>query len=686
MTHLVQLQRRSDDGPRPAARPAKVLLISPRYSWTYFPIGLAYVSSYIKQFGHEVVPCNLNHYDHDEGRALVAKLVREHDFDAIGITGLTVAFEAIDRLIQFLRPRTSAPIVLGGGITSCESELVMTTLRPDYMVVSEGELIFRDLLDVITGKGDPARVAGIWYWDGESPRSTGEGPSIANLDDLPFPDLELFGMAREMELQSTMQVSYHETRFHAGKTIPITASRSCPFRCTFCYHAGMGKYRRHSMVNVVDHIEASLQRLDFSHVSIYDELFSANKKRIVEFCDLLEERKIEISWFCQLRVDQLDQDLLKRMRAAGCRHISYGFESGSDVVLKSMDKKITAAQIGKAVAMTREARIGIQANFLFGDPAETNDTLATSLAFQREHDLMFVDWSAVIPYPGTRLYEYALGQGKIGASVPERVQFIRSMCDISSYLWNGQVNLTQMSDAAYHDHYVALRELNDRNHRTRPATVRSGEAIGVQMSRLTIECPHCSNLETMDLPYPPGPGDTPIPSRTMIGVQGYNIVCDECNRKMHLAADAIPHVAAIYAEFQAALDRCKRDETPVVVLPAMDRYFGVFAEDVDLDGLHLVAALDSRGHRIGATFMGKPVARLDIASVRAHADATFVVLPWVEHANALEILAASGIDPDQVLCWNELFATRMRPVATEPRTQSAAPAGRPVAAELAASA
>ncbi len=681
MTHLVQLHRRPNNSSG-AARPAKVLLISPRYGGTYFPIGMAYVSSYIRQFGHEVVACNLNHHEHEAGRELLAKLVREHDFDAIGITGLTVAFEAIDRLIQFLRPRTNAPIVLGGGITSCESELVMSTLRPDYMVISEGELIFRDLLQVITTKGNPAMVPGIWYWDGATPRTTGEGPSIAELDDLPFPDLELFGMTREMELQSTMQVTYHETRFHVGKTIPITASRSCPFRCTFCYHAGMGKYRRHSMVNVVDHIEACLERLDFTHISIYDELFSANKKRIIEFCDLLEQRNIRIQWFCQLRVDQLDQALLNRMRAAGCHHISYGFESGSDVVLKSMDKKISAAQIARAVEMTRAARIGIQANFLFGDPAETEETLKTSLEFQRDNDLMFVDWSAVIPYPGTRLYDNALKQGKIGASESERVQFIRRMCDISSYLWNGKINLTQMSDERYHDHYVALRELNDRNHRTRPATVRGGEALGVQVSELTVECPHCSNVETLKLPYPPGPGDRPIPRHAMVGVQGYNIVCDACNRKMHLAANRIPHVAAIYAEFQDALDRCKRDETPVVLVPAMDRYFGVFSEDVDLSGLHVVAALDSRVQRIGATFMNKQVERLDVASIRAHADATFVILPWVEHERAREVLTNSGIDPEQVLCWGELFARRMRPVVTGVRVD----ASRPAAPSLAATA
>ncbi|MBL8947585.1 MAG: cobalamin-dependent protein [Myxococcales bacterium] len=656
MTQLVQLQRRVPPASPTGPHPAKVLLVSPRYVSAYFPIGLAYVSSYIRQFGHEVTPLNMNHHTPEAGYAELERLLATQDFDVIGITGLTVAFNAIETMVRFIRERCDAKVVLGGGITSCESELVMRTIHPDFMVVSEGELIFRDLLDVITAKGDPSRVAGIWYWDGETPRATGDGPSIADLDDLPFPDLELFGIAREMELQSTRQISYHETRFHAGKTVPITASRSCPFRCTFCYHAGMGKYRRHSMANVVDHIEQILAQVDATHISIYDELFSANKKRILEFCDLLEQRGLKFTWFCQLRVDQLDQELLHRMRAAGCRHISFGFESGSDAVLESMDKKITAAQIARAVELTRNARIGIQANFLFGDPAETDATLAESLVFQREHDLMFVDWSAVIPYPGTRLYQSAVQRGLI----TDRVAFIRSMCNISAYLWNGMINLTQMSDADYHARYVELRELNDRNHRRRPAIVKDGRALGPLDSELTVECPSCGQVETMELPYPPGTVDGRVEPRSIIGVQGYNIVCDACNRKMHLAACRIPHVGKIYAQFQAELDRLEETGAKVVMVPAMDRYFGVFAEDLDLTGLDIVGALDSRPHRLGASFMGVEVQPLDVERVQAQGDVQYVVLPWVEYDRALAVLDAAGVDPERVLCWNAMFVAAMQ--------------------------
>lgn len=137
-------------------------------------------------------------------------------------------------------------------------------------------------------------------------------------------------------------MSYHRTRLHRGHAVALAASRSCPFRCTFCYHAGMGAYRRHSIVGTVDGVQKLLEQFRPKHVAIYDEPFSANRKRIYEFCDLIEERGLEFEWFCQLRVDHVDVELLRRMRQAGCVQISYGFESGSDTILESMQKKIVA--------------------------------------------------------------------------------------------------------------------------------------------------------------------------------------------------------------------------------------------------------------------------------------------------------------------------------------------------------
>lgn len=670
MSQLIRLGTRQRN--EPTKRPFRVLLISPSYAAgknpSYFPIGLAYISSYIRKFGHEVVPLNMNHFGLQERYDELDRLLRTEHIDVIGITGLTIAFNEIDKMVKFIRERSSARVVLGGGITSCESELVMQTIHPDFMVVSEGELIFKDLLEAMSSGGPTHEIKGVWSWHEGKPAYLGEGASVGELDELPFPDMDLFGLNEHLSLQSDRQIDYHETRFEAGLAIPITASRSCPYRCTFCYHAGMGTYRRHSMKNVVDNIEAMLAKApQASHISIYDELFSANKKRIYEFCDLLVQRKINVSWYCQLRVDQLDQDLLNRMRETGCRHISFGFESGSDVILESMDKKIVAAEITEAVKMTRKAKIGIQANFLFGDPAETLETLAETLKFQQDNELFFVDWSAVIPYPGTRVYNFAMEKGLI----KDTVEFIRSMCNISGYLWNNMVNMTGLPDDVYQDWYVRLRELNDQNHRKRPIIVKQARAVDRFRSELTLVCPHCDHTEHQIIPYPPEASGGSVNLRSVIGLPGLNVVCGSCNRKAHLMAKDFPHVAVIIREFQDAIDGLKRDQTEVVVLPAMDRYWGVFSQDIDLSGLRVSAVLDTRPKRIGVEFMNCRTEAMTPASIDSHREKTFVIFPWVEYDRAISALQDAGIPAGAIVSWNETFGQYMG--AGRPSSKPAAP-------------
>jgi radical SAM superfamily enzyme YgiQ (UPF0313 family) len=658
MSGLIKLRKASRGDEKPKAT-LRILLVSPSYApgrnTMYFPIGLSYVAAYVRQFGYEVVPLNMNHWDAEQRYQELERILQEERIDVVGITGITIAFNEIERIVQFVRPRSQAQIVLGGGITSCESELVLTTIKPDYMVVSEGELIFLNLLQAMESGRDPGEVRGIWYWKDGKPCATDEGDGIGNLDDLPQPDLDLFGMAEHLAIQSEQQFSYHESHLVGHKMLPITASRSCPFRCTFCYHAGMGKYRRHSIAGVVEHIKASIEKFDVRYFMIYDELFSANKARLIEFCELV--RDLNIKWYCQLRVDQMDQLLLHRMKAAGCHYISYGFESGSDTVLESMQKKITAAQIAKAVKMTREARIGIQANFLFGDLVETEDTLQQSLDFQQENQLHFVDWSAVIPYPGTQLFDRAIEREQI----PDRELFIRSMGNVSQYLWKHMINLTNLPDARFRELYVELRELNDQNHRKERTIVESGRTLSGTQSQLTFRCPTCERVETdVVIPYPPECANGGRPNlESPIGVPGMNIVCPACMRKHHLVAATIPHVARVYAQFQRSLDALKASQKEVVVLPAMDRFYRVVFEDVDLDGLNVAAVLDSREHRIGVSFMGRTTARLDRESATAEVGRAAIVLPWVEYETAVATLLAAGFLPEDIVCWNEYFAQAM---------------------------
>jgi len=555
-----------------------ILLISPSYypqaNSSYFPLGLAYISAYIKTQGHTVKGLNLNNMNIGERSLQLINVLKTGKVDLIGISGLTISFNEIDKLIKEIRDvLADIPIVLGGGITAVEGELMMNILRPDYAVVGEGEFIFTRLLNAIENNIDTRKIAGIWCWDEGHPVYTGEGESPKHLDELPLPDLDSFGINEHIQLQGEHgQYSHHLTRVDVGRSFPISASRSCPFKCTFCHHAGMGDYKKHNIVKVVDQIESYINRWGVTSFSIYDELFSANKARVVEFCRLLKERNLNIKWFCQLRMDQINLPMLQMMRETGCNYISFGIESGSDTVLDSMKKKITRQIITDAVKIVREAKIGIQGNFLFGDPAETEETIWESLQFQEDNQLYFCDWSAVIPYAGTPIYNNAVKNGLI----EDREMFMRSLCNISGYLYNSQINMTQMSDEKYKDWYMVLRELNDENHRKRCAKVISGSILSRWKSDVTVSCPCCHHQQTLVFDFPFEQDEKGPILNGPVGVQGINIFCSECGRKMHLKAMDVPHMRIVYDKFQKAIDAIKNNNDKAIVIPSLDRFATTF--------------------------------------------------------------------------------------------------------------
>jgi len=635
-----------------------ILLISPSYyqqaNASYFPLGLACISSYIKTQGHTVEGLNFNHMHHADRSRRLNDVLKTGKIDLVGISGLTVAFNEIDKLIKEIRNiQSDIPIVLGGGITAVEGELMMNTLRPNYAVVGEGEFIFSRLLKAIENNIDTCKIAGIWCWDGETPIYTGEGESPKHLDELPLPDLDTFEIKEHIQLQEEHgQYSNHLTRVDVGRSFPISASRSCPFKCTFCHHAGMGDYKKRNIVKVVDQIESYIDTYGVTCFSIYDELFSANKARVVEFCKLLKERNLNIKWFCQLRMDQIDLPMLQMMRETGCNYISFGIESGSDAVLDSMKKKITKKIIADAVKIVREAKIGIQGNFLFGDPAETEETIKESLQFQEDQQLYFCDWSAVIPYAGTPIYNFAVQNGLI----EDREIFMRSLCNISGYLYKSQVNMTKMSDEQYKDWYIYLREINDENHRKRCTKVVSGNILSRWKSELTISCPCCSHQQTLSLDFPFEQDENGPILSSSVGVQGVNILCPECARKMHLKAKDIPHIGVIYDQFQKEIDAIKDNNEKIIVVPSLDRFATTFLEDIYIDKEIVDDVYDMREFRKEKYFLGKATKVIDDNNIESFDGKTLVILPFIEYEKIIGILKDKAITPKRIVCWNEFFS------------------------------
>ena len=402
----------------------KILLILPKYAfsnkaqYTYsFPLGIAYISAVLKKANYDVSCLNLNHHNGSTSEIMKTELDKKN-YDVVATGHLGTGYLMVEDILETAREHVSKPkTILGGAIITSEPHFIFKALKPDFGVIGEGEDTILDLLKCIEKKKDLKKVNGIMYKDNSgkiimtSPRKL-----IQNFDKIPFPDFE--GFEFEKRFKHAYSCLDYTCNFNDyPRVYPILASRGCPFHCTFCYHTLGEQYRERTIENVIKELKFAVEKYKINSIQLNDDLFSYKKKRIYEFCKeikkLSEKTNQKINWNCQLSVLHVDRNLLRTMKDAGCESISYGFESYSEEVLKSMKKPITPEQIDLAFKMTLEEKIGVIANFIFGDVAETKETAKKTLDYWKKNCKGQVNLAFVQPFPGSELYNHCLKKGLI---------------------------------------------------------------------------------------------------------------------------------------------------------------------------------------------------------------------------------------------------------------------------------
>jgi len=503
----------------------KILIVVPRMqieetaNYNYmFPLGLAYISAVLKKAGHQVTCLNLNHYSDDDSMVINNFIQQRGSFDFACTGGISTIFRQIRSVVETLRGfHPDIKLVVGGGLISSEPELMFNVLNPDYIIIGEGEETICDLLSCVERQGDIGGVAGIGYRDRSgkivltSPR-----PPIADINSIPWPDFEGFEFDAYLDHMRPSDQFYQDLYDHP-RVYPIICSRSCPFACTFCYHPIGKRYRQRSVESIIAELSVMIKRYRINVIGIYDELFSNDREWLYEFCrqfkTVLKGISWECKWGCQMRVDKLDDEMLKTMKDAGCYMISYGFESYSPAVLKSMKKHITLQQIDRAVTLTLKNNLSLQANFIFGDPAETSQTAKQTLDYWKANVKAGIMLTFINPYPGTPLYQNCLAKGII----KDKLDFIE----------NRIFGLFNMTDSMTGREFVGLwYEINRsvikyRVYAKKLVVIKSKNGI----FEISVECPHCKTT----IKY----GNYLLKSKQYFSVMMY---CRSCRRRFFAAS------------------------------------------------------------------------------------------------------------------------------------------------------
>lgn len=406
----------------------KILIVVPRFidnfgEFHHFPIGLAYIASALKNAGHDVHGLNLNHHFGDVSE-LVAEYVGAHEIEACATGGLSPHLSAACDI--FVGARQANPSILnicGGGLVSSDPDISLDLMDIDIGVIGEGEISIVDAIDTYRDGGDLKSVAGIVFKDesGKVVRTLNR-PSVMDLATIPWPDYELLGIEKHLEMQSPYDNYFFECQPEGKpRSIDMISSRSCPFSCTFCFHPIGKVYRERPLDDFFAELEYLIDKYDVNMVIIVDELFSLRKARLHEFCERM--KSYDVQWMVQLHVNSVDDDTLQAMYEAGSPVISFGVESMSQPVLDSMQKKSKKDRIDKALALTHKNRIGIRANLIFGDTAETIETANETMHWWALNKQYQVTLSVLQVFPGSPDYIMAVRDGLID----DRLEFSKKL-------------------------------------------------------------------------------------------------------------------------------------------------------------------------------------------------------------------------------------------------------------------
>lgn len=354
------------------------------------PLGLAYIAATLIQHGHK---CEI--LDGVATQISIADIVKKaKDFDVIGITSISTYVVRVIEIIRALRDaKVIAPIIVGGPHATILPESLLRN-GADFAVIGEGEFSTLELINKLSAGDNVECVTGIAYLDiSGNLIKTPKREIIADLDTVPLPARDLLPMHlyKNSGARSRKQPS-----------LSLFTSRGCPGVCTFCNKTIFGtKVRYFSVDRIIEEFFLLRDKYKAKDVAIWDDNFVSNHEIVHQVCDRLIKHKFKTSWSAEARIDMVDEDLLKHMKAAGCDFIAYGIESGSQRVLDSLNKKISLDMIKDKIRITQKLNIPIRGYFMMGVVNETLEDMQKTIDFAIDLNIDVASFTLFVPLPGT---------------------------------------------------------------------------------------------------------------------------------------------------------------------------------------------------------------------------------------------------------------------------------------------
>ncbi len=372
------------------------------------PLGIQTLAPVLRQRGHEVRLFDTCHPEMKPEQ--VAQAVQKQQPDVIGLSFLSTttyaAAKQVAARLKAVAPKT--PVIVGGPFATVNADRILQDCpQIDCVGVGEGEEL---LPDYVSNLGDPGVVAGLVWRNGEEIVRSPPRQLISDLDRFPYPD------------RSSLPIDYIESLpldvpavLSLDKFCTVQTSRGCPYSCVYCDIPSLseGRWRSRS----AQHVLGELQQLNdqgYRSVCLTDDHFLINRERIQAICRGIIERKLQLNWSCEGRVDSTAVDLLGLMRRANCNALAFGVEAGTQKILNRLKKRQTLAQVERAVSEAKRQDIArVHGFFVVGSPDETAADILESFRFAARLQLDTFGFNRLCVYRGTPLWEEYVRRGII---------------------------------------------------------------------------------------------------------------------------------------------------------------------------------------------------------------------------------------------------------------------------------
>ena len=382
---------------------ANVTLVYPEGDRLDYQLSLPSLVGYLRKYGHNstIVDPTIERMTNDD--VILKMIASPPQIIGVSIPFTTFAESGIELLKKIRNRFPNIPIICGG----VHATLLPEEIAPycDAVVIGDGEETFLEIIEKCDNGQSFYDVKGIAY-KLNNKIIINENRLLPDLNELPPPAWDLLPLNKHK-----MALHFEPTK----KVMPILSTRGCPFSCDFCSNWILSRkvVRFKDVEKVISEINELIFKYKVNTLLFRDEVFTLNRNRVIQLCEEIIENKLNIEWWCQTRVGLIDDDLLKIMKSAGCVAISCGIESGSDVVLKDIGKKITIHQAKDTIAMIKNNGIFSYVNFIIGHSLDTKETILETMKVADELDADNLGYAIATPYPKTMLREKAEKQGCI---------------------------------------------------------------------------------------------------------------------------------------------------------------------------------------------------------------------------------------------------------------------------------